>query len=159
MTTKSMLKNTPESAEEVVEYDMPLNVNQWWDLVWFVPATQPKPNGWMLLNNHTCGGFSCNGFSGWVLPANAVGHDKLLRSIADEDWCTRGTKLDYEVKPEDVEKYRRFLIGNGLVAGDIALLTQAVYPIAATEVVFARLGLQSPIGIDCSLLVLGQNCD
>lgn len=142
-------------------YTMPDDSKQWWDLVWFLPATtsQPLASGWLELDAHPCGGFGCYSLDGWVMPAAGALLQELQRDIVDESWCSNRLGLDYEVTEASRIEFAAFLIERGLAPGDLSMLRQAVYPLARTAQVCERFGIVPADDKNAALLVLGPNCD
>lgn len=134
-------------------------------LVWWLPGGQAssQQQDWERLCGFSCGGFSCNTLEGFVrrvnVPESSLG---LIERIANEEFAAgcRGESLDYEVATEHRAAYVTFLAENNLQAGNLQMLQQAVYPLAATSEVLDALGADHEIQPDgASLLVLGWNCD
>jgi hypothetical protein len=143
-------------------------------LVWWIPCEpgqhkwtrhkpgQQAPEDWLKLE-HECDGYRMERLYGWVKPLIASQAAALvLEAIASESFA-RGcvsTDLGYGADPEHHAAYAEFLAKHGLVPGDASMLTNAVYPLAASVSNLVSLGvstLEIPPG--AQLLVLGWNCD
>lgn len=143
-------------------YELPDDPKRWWDLVWFLPepAEQPTEPGWMDLYGHSCGGMSCHYLHGWVQPVGGSSAcQDLLCDIVDEAWCTDALGLDYGVSESAKAEYAAFLAEKGLEPGELSMLQQGVYPLAATNRVLVALGISTTTTAGAALIVLGPNCD
>ena len=141
-------------------------------LVLWKASLQPSDGTeWQPLTGHDCNGFRIDYFHGFVI---GLRHGEkarpLLNAIADEDFCkglpqsefnrTNADSLDYGVEDPHRRAYSEFLQSQGLEAGRLDLLQQAVYPLAPTVTNLERLGVSArEIPSGCELVVLGDNCD
>lgn len=128
-------------------------------LVWWRAA---QTEGWITLD-HLCGGLRRNRLGGSVLPVTAPkALDDLLWALDSQEFASdcRASDLTYEVADEHRAAYVKFLQSKGLVAGDLSMLQQAVYPLDASDSTLAALGIDiSYAQPGASLLVLGWNDD
>lgn len=128
-------------------------------LVWW---RADHADGWLSLD-HSCGGHSHNRLSGWVRPIT-VPHATvgLLLALDSEEFaieCYPGG-LAYKVTEEHRVAFARFLQARGLLAGDVLLLQQAVYPLDPCSATLEALGIDGEVEQPgASLLVLGWNVD
>lgn len=141
-------------------------------LVFWKRSLEPGDGSeWLLLESHDCNGFAIDYLGGYVIglqPDTSV--LPLLRTIADEDFCSsisqvelkrsNADSLDYGVEDPHRRAYAAFLAVNGLEAGSLELLQQAVYPLAASRANLGKLGVNRvTIPVGACLAILGWNCD
>ena len=122
--------------------------------------------GWQPLTQHVCGGFARKTIDAYVyvltiLPAM----QEMLDDILFEQFLGDITKgLDDGVSDRQRAEYRAFLLRHGITVSDsnLAALTQAVYPMDASEKnLLALVGKSSIKGINLDglqIAVLGDNC-
>lgn len=128
-------------------------------LVWWRPDAA---DGWLKLD-HLCGGHNHSRLGGWVLPAQ-VAHDlsDLLWALDRQAFASdcRGAGLAYEVAEEHRLAYVKFLESQGMKAGDLSMLQQAVYPLDTGPATLAALCIdEGSRQTEAALLVLGWTDD
>lgn len=123
--------------------------------------------GWQPLKQHVCGGFSRKTFDAYayvlkVLPAM----QEMIDDILFEQFLGDISKgLDDGVNDKQRTEYRAFLLRHGLTVSDtnLSLLTQAIYPIDASDKnLLSLIGAGSIKGINLDglkIAVLGENCN
>jgi hypothetical protein len=123
--------------------------------------------GWQPLTQHVCGGFARKTFDAYayvlkVLPSM----QEMIDDILFEQFLGDITKgLDDGVSDKQRAEYRGFLLRHGVHVSDtnLAALTQAVYPMDASEKNLQALtGKASIKGINLDglqIAVLGDNCN
>ncbi|MFZ6751206.1 hypothetical protein [Undibacterium sp. Ren11W] len=123
--------------------------------------------GWLPLKQHVCGGFKRKTLDAYAYGLTILpGMQEMIDDILFEQFLSDLSKgLDDGVSDKQRAEYRGFLLRHGVAVNDsnLAALTQAVYPMDASEKNLQALtGKASIKGVNLDglqIAVLGDNCN